>query len=149
MTALHRAWLNEQADEARLQSIAKEPRLSVKTVEQLFLDCLFKEGEPTEKHVVAKGLTVQVGFHPIRLESKRAEVRELLRELEPNFFPGTGDGMSFLRMPFRKDQGHWGEHRDCERLLLLALALGEASYLAPKEMWAMFPGGVPYVVFKA
>ncbi len=124
-------------------------KLTADLVGKLFLDCLFKEGEDTTKRVVVvKGITVIVGLHPERLESKRAEVRELLRELDEAFFPATGGGMSFLKMPFRNDTVHWGEHRSAEQLMMLALGLGEAEYLMPREMWPAFPCGMPYLVFK-
>ena len=147
MSAQHRAWVEEQADKAKLQSIAST--LSAKNVEAAFLDCLFRANEPIAGYIPVHGLTMNVGFHPDRLKSKREQIRTMLKQLEAEFFPHTGGGMSFLRMPFCKDGRHWGGHRDCERLLLLALGLGEASFTMPKEMWSILPGGVPYITFKA
>ena len=31
-----------------------------------------------------------------------------------------------------------------EQLLTLGIGLGYAKYLMPREMWKMFPGGMPY-----
>lgn len=125
--------------------------LTTTSLLEVFMKTLCTSEELGGDHVVIEGLTKAVAFHPERLEPLREQVRAWLRELPLEFFPesmGGGGGWSFLQMPFKRDGNHWGEHSDCERLLQLAVGLGEARYLAPRSLWRLLPGGLPYVQFK-
>lgn len=110
-----------------------------------FMDCLFKEGEDTTNHVKVEGLTNMFGLHPQRLEEKRELVTALLAQLPPEF----KEGWSFLNLCVTKDGEQWTDlHRVCEQLVVMAIGLGLMKYCFPREMWAILPGGVPYLMIK-
>ena len=110
-----------------------------------FMDCLFKEGEDTTNHVKVEGITSMFGLHPQRLEEKRELVTALLAELPEEF----KEGYTFLNLCTTKDGEQWtGEHRVCEQLIVMAIGLNLMEYCMPREMWAVLPGGVPYIMIK-
>ena len=115
-----------------------------KIVTDAFMDCLYKDGEDTTGFVKVDGVVRQFGFHPQRLEEKRELVKDLLNQLPEEF----KEGWSFLCMCKNKKGEQWGEHIHCEQLTALAIGLGMAEYPMPREMWVMFPGGVPYIQIK-
>lgn len=122
-------------------------------VHNLFLDCLFKDdeiqgGQPPKDAVLIDGLTRKFGLHPGRLTSHTAELKEIIAQMPKEFFKGTGDGMSFLNLCMTKDGEQWAEHPTMEELVVMALGLKLASYVMPRSMWAILPGGVPYIVFE-
>jgi hypothetical protein len=124
-------------------------------VEKVFIDCLFRpeeveDGKPKEgEMVVVEAIVATFGFHPARLESHREDVRRFLLLLPDNFFAGKGGGWTFLMLPFANDGEQWGEHRNAEQLLALAIGLKFATYplFADRETWKDLPGGVPYIAF--
>lgn len=121
--------------------------LSAERVNEVFLDCLFKEGEDTSKYVKAEGIQMNVSFHPGRLENHRVEIEVMLEELPDEFKKSGGGGMSFLNACMDKHGEQWtGLHRTMEQLFLLGIAIGKVECLLPKEMWSALPGGVPYYV---
>lgn len=122
-------------------------------VRALVTDCLYRSDEapvtgpiPAEA-VIVEGVTRRFGFHPARLESKRAEVTEILRRLPPQFRADAGGGWSFLNACVTAEGEQWGEHRDVEELLALAIGLKLARWLLQRSRWTSLPGGMPYVVF--
>lgn len=121
--------------------------LTSDNVEAVFMSCLFKDGEDTSKHIKAEGLTSLIGFHPERLESQRENVKSMLGLLPDEFKQTKGGGMSFLNACNDKNGIQWtGLHQRMEQLFQLGIGLGLAKYLMPKDMWNMFPGGMPYIV---
>lgn len=124
-------------------------KLTADNVNTVFLDCLFtneelKNGEPTEGYIEANGIMTNVGFHPGRLESHRADIASMLSELPDSFMVGGGDGMSFLNACMTKDDEQWGEHKNVEQLFLLGMASKFVTELMPRELWGSLPGGMPY-----
>ena len=110
-----------------------------------FMDCLFKEGEDTTNHVKVEGITSMFGLHPQRLEEKPELVTALLAELPEEF----KEGYTLLNFCTTKDGEQWtGEHRVCEQLIVMAIGLNLMEYCMPREMWAVLPGGVPYIMIK-
>lgn len=110
-----------------------------------FMDCLFKEGEDTTNHVKVEGIISMFGLHPQRLEEKRELVTALLAELPEEF----KEGYTLLNFCTTKDGEQWtGEHRVCEQLIVMAIGLNLMEYCMPREMWAVLPGGVPYIMIK-
>jgi hypothetical protein len=125
-------------------------KLTSVRVGEVFVDCLFKDGESQEKFVLAEGVVGKYGFEPTRLESHREDVKELLSQLPPEFQEGTGGGWSFLNACNDKDGNQWtGEHRVMEQLFVLGLALGLVESQLPREYWVALPGGMPYYMVKA
>jgi len=65
----------------------------------------------------------------------------MVDELSPKF----SEGWSFLQMCEDKHGQQWtGEHRAMEELVVLGQAAGFVALLAPREMWPVLPGGMPY-----
>ena len=73
-----------------------ESMLNADRVEAVFMDCLFKEGEPHDEFVKVEGITQNVGFHPERLKSYDDVVRGMLAELPDPFHKNGGGGWSFF-----------------------------------------------------
>jgi len=126
--------------------------IDAKRLEEITVQSLFTEKElnenPEIKETATKGECIRAsfGFHPERIESHRAEVIAMLRELDLNFYESKGGGWSFLNLPFDKNGNQWGEQSNADMLLLISNALGLMKIQMPREMWKLCPGGVPYVV---
>jgi hypothetical protein len=121
--------------------------LTAERVERVFLESLFKDPVPEDvmdKAVVVKGIMMKVGFDPERLEQHRAEIEEMLGELPDSFKPQGGGGMSFLNACDDKHGHQWGEHRNMEQLFMLGMGIGKVKLLTARNLWAVFPGGMPY-----
>ena len=123
-------------------------------VHAAFCDCLFlpeelpADGGVPPGAIIVETFRVRVGFHPARLESKRAAIAAIVRRLEPAFRrtgPNAGHGMSFLRLPIFEDGTHWAGHPTCDELIGLAFGLGMGDFLMPRAFWAALPGGMPYL----
>lgn len=124
------------------------PKLTASQVDKVIRACFFEKGEDTTNAVKVQGIRLGAGFHPGNLEKHRHQVRYMLHQLPHEFFPDTGGGYSFLKMCQTKDGTLWGQHKDCDALLVLGLALGYIEVLTPHECWSMMPGGMPYFVLK-
>lgn len=121
--------------------------LTADTVHQTFIACLFNDGEPTESHVIGEGVTLKIGFHPERLKAAEPIISELLDKLPNEFKKTGGGGWTFLNMCNDKNGNQWtGFHRVMDELVTMGIAAGKVSFLMPREMWEVFPGGMPYVV---
>lgn len=121
--------------------------LDSQRVQAIFLDCLFKDGEDTSKHVRAEGITMNVGFHPERLESHKAEIEALLSELPDEFKEKSGGGMSFLNACNDRHGNQWTSfHLHMDQLFQLGIATGTVRLLTPRAIWSQLPCGMPYFV---
>lgn len=123
--------------------------LNATNVETIFLNSMLEDsdivdGKIPENTIKVEGITMNVGFNHDRLENNRDNVKAMLSELPEPFFKETGGGWSFLNGIETKDGEQWAEHRNLEQLLTLGIGLGYVSFLMPRTMWAMFPGGMPY-----
>lgn len=116
-------------------------------VNEIFFDCLFKEGENTNKHIKAEGILQSVGFHPERIESHKIEIETMLDELSDDFKESGGGGASFLLACNDRHNNQWtGLHERMEQLFQLGMGVGRVKCLMPREMWQLLPGGMPYYV---
>ena len=121
--------------------------LTAQIVSETFKYCLFKEGENTDNPVYGEGARTHVGFNPERLQESIFKIVEMLNELPDSFKISGGGGMSFLNMGVDKNNNEWtGLHRNIDELVCLGLASGKMTYLIPREMWSVLPGGMPYLV---
>ncbi len=119
-------------------------KLNAKNVNEVFTKCLFKDGENTDNKVIAEGIMNNFGFNPERLEENKQNILDMLSGLPDPFRKSIGGGWSFLQACVDRNDIHWAEHSTIEQLLALGIATKQASILVPREMWAMFPGGMPY-----
>lgn len=114
-------------------------------VSNSFMKCLFKKGEDTSNSVKVEGIMKNFGLHPQRLEEQRELVTAMLAELPVEF----KDAWTFLDICTNKNGELWtGEHSVCEQLIVMAIGLNLMDYCFPREMWAILPGGVPYLIVK-
>ncbi len=123
------------------------PKLDSQVVHDMFMDCLFHDGEPTTSYIPAEGIMTIVGFHPDRLAKYTSEIVAFLTELPVPFMEKQGGGWSFLQACEDKNGHMWtGEHRVMEMLFQLGIAIGKVKALFPRDMWDALPGGMPYYV---
>jgi len=119
--------------------------LTPEKVENIFMDCFFKENENKENPIIVEGITGKFGFHPQRIENNKKEIYKLLMELPEKFRKNVGGGWSFLNACIDKNGSQWtGEHKIMEQLFCLGIAIGAAEWLTPRSMWDVFPGAMPY-----
>lgn len=121
-------------------------------------DCMFKQeevevvdGQQKPKNpdlmIVVEGIMNKFGVHKERLEKHRKQIEEWLDELPMEFHQHGGGGWSFLNACNDRNGEQWtGFHQRMEELFVLGIAIGRAKWQMPREMWPMFPGGMPYVV---
>lgn len=122
-------------------------KLNAENVHNTFMNCLFKDGEPTENYIVGEAVQMKVGFHPERLKESEPIISEMLKDLPESFQKTGGGGMSFLNIVQDKDGNQWADlHRTADELVALGNATGKSQFLLPKEMWDVLPGGMPYIV---
>lgn len=123
--------------------------LTGERVSAVFMACLFRDGEDISDHIVAEGIVHTVGFHPGRIEEHRQEIQDMLAELPDEFKASGGGGYSFLNACFDKHGNQWtGLHQTQEQLVQLGIAIGEVAYCLPRDLWGVFPGGMPYFTVK-
>lgn len=126
--------------------------LTAENVGKIFEDCLFPEGTKEENlttdPVLVDGVTINIGFDPVKIKLHKEDIYGLLAQLPEQFQELSGGGWSFLNACLDKDGKQWGEHIHVEQLLALGIAADLAAYLMPREMWPMLPGGMPYFVVK-
>lgn len=112
--------------------------LTAQNVERLFAECFRETGEPTEG-VMGKAALDTAG--------RESDIAAMLAQLPTEFQRTGGGGWSFLNACMDKDGGQWtGMHPTMDKLFMLGIAAGKAQWLMPREMWPMFPGGMPYVI---
>lgn len=122
-------------------------QLTAENVHNTLMECLFHDGEDTSAHIIGEGIQKKVGFHPERLESHRDNITAMLNELPEPFHAATGGGWTFLNACNDKNGNQWtGLHATVDELVMLGNAIGKLKFLMPREMWSMFPGGMPYMV---
>jgi hypothetical protein len=122
--------------------------LTSANVEATLKDCLFKDEIPQEemmaKAVIVHGIINKWGFVPEKLEEHKTEIIEMLGQLPDEFMVKKGGGWSFLNGCMRKDGEQWGEQPSVDQLFSLGQGIGVVKCQIPRELWSVFPGGVPY-----
>ena len=127
------------------RSESPEP-LNPEIVHFIVAQCLNGQAEGA---LMVEGLVSTYGFNPAALEEHRPMIQAMIDKLPETFFPETGGGWSFLQMAADRDGRQWAsEHRTMEGLVVLAIGIGKAKYLLPREFWSTLPGGVPYIQFE-
>jgi hypothetical protein len=124
-------------------------KLTAASVNEVFMDCLFRDGEDTSKAVTAQCVMSNFGFNPARLEINQSLIGEMLLCLPDEFHLDKGGGMSFLNACVTRDGDQWGQHQDIEQLLALGIATKQAKILLPRALWQSLPGGMPFFAVRA
>lgn len=124
--------------------------LTSKNVRKVLMDCLFESEEEAKKN----GTPIQNIMNTLYLNMDKVHEHEddivsFLDQLHPTFRESVGGGWSFLKLPFKgEEEEQWGEHPNADELVALGLASGKLKFLIEnRDMWKMFPGGVPYIVY--
>lgn len=123
----------------------KKMSLTANNVRSVFDDVLFKEtelenGMPIVEMIAVNGIRSNFGFHKERLLGHKQELIDLIDQL-----PDLDEGVSFLNLCFTKDGNHWGEHMNMEQLIVMGIGAGILQKLVRREMWMIFPGGLPFI----
>lgn len=127
--------------------------LTAMNVEGLMRECLYQDDEVSDNEtpsgaVIVEGIVNKYAFHPQRLESARQKVVDMIGQLPAQFLREGGGGWTFLNLCQRADGEQWtGLHLTMESLTCLAIGMKMATFVVPRALWSMFPGGMPYVVF--
>jgi hypothetical protein len=124
-------------------------KLTAKNVEEVFLDCLFEEGVTPEHFIAVEGIVNNFGFDPIKIDTNKDKIKELLDQLPETFQEKSGGGWSFLNACITIENVQWGEHRNMEQLVTLGIACNQVKYCMPRSLWSALPGGVPYFMILA
>lgn len=110
--------------------------LDTKRVEEIFRDCLLKDGEDADKGIGVDSIIRDVQFHLERLEVYRVEIETFLSELPDAFQESGGGGASFLAACKDKHDNLWtGCHLCMGQLFSLGLGIGKVKHTMPREMW--------------
>lgn len=118
--------------------------INASRVKELFLSCL------TGKNIVeVEGIFNIYGLDKTILEENQDEITTMLNELPDEFKQSSGGGWTFLNACNDRECNQWtGLHERVEQLFMLGMGLDIVSYLMPREMWEILPGGMPYLVIK-
>lgn len=125
--------------------------LTSDAVDQLVGKCLFTkeeapDGTTPDNTLIVEGIMRKYGFHPDRVAENADAISALLSELPPEFQATNGGGWTFLNACYDRHGNQWtGLHAKMEALFCLGIAAGKARWLADRDMWSAFPGGMPYV----
>jgi len=92
--------------------------------------------------VSVEGMMISIVFMKHRVEKHAPAIKAMLEQL-PDVFHESGG--SFLAMCEDRGGRQWGEHPDCDALMLLGIAIGHVRLLGPRNTWAAMPGGMPYL----
>ena len=115
-------------------------------IEEDFVNCQLNEGEDKTNSIEVEGLDQKFNFNLIRLESHREFIKKIIDEMPEEFLK---EGESFLKLTVTSGGYQWTtNHKRCEQFVVMAIGLGLAEYVYPKETWIDFPGGLPIVKFK-
>lgn len=125
----------------------REPmQLSSQNVCAVFNGCLMMiPGDNTA--TIVNGVQLTARFNPERLENHRADIIAMLDHLPDEFHVGSGNGWTFLNMCIDRNGVQWTDlHEVCDMLLCLGIGIDAVEYtIKQRDLWKMFPGGMPYV----
>lgn len=120
-------------------------QLTVENVSEILKECLYQEGEDTSNHLSVEGIKRTFGFNPEKLEKHKESIREMVSQVHPMF----QQGWSFLNLCMKNDSETWAsDHSSMEELMCLGVATGFMVLPAPRDMWHLLAGGMPYIIVK-
>lgn len=119
-------------------------KLSSENVERIFHECL---ADNLKDLILVEGVRMNPAFSLKKLAQHENEISEMLEQLPDKFHKGKGDGWTYLNLCMDKSGKQWADfHTVCDMLVCLGLATGQLSFPMPRDLWNLFPGGMPYVV---
>lgn len=119
--------------------------LDPKSVSAIFGVCRLQPNEDKPDAILVDGIMLSVRFDPEALADNKELITTWLLELPEPFRTSSGGGWSFLQACEDRHGNLWtGEQRIMEQLFLLGMGIGKVKSLAPRVMWAVLPGGMPY-----
>lgn len=117
--------------------------LTSENVQRIFKDCVSYGPDI----IPVEGVRMKASFSVKKLATHVNEITEMLEQLPDKSHEGKGDGWTFLNMCIDKSGQQWTDfHTVCDMLVCLGLAIGQLSFVLPRELWKIFPGGMPYIV---
>lgn len=125
------------------EEIKKEPmRLTSENVEAIFKDCL-----TDERIFIVQGVVISASFDRKKVETHEEEIMQMLMQLPAQFHRPGGCGWTFLNMCIDRDGNQWTDfHQMQDKLVCLGRAIGAVEFVMPRDLWKVFPGGMPYIV---
>ena len=125
-------------------------KLTSENVDKVFCDCLYGECDGRQeallKGKLVKGVMLNVAFNHEKVENHLQNIKDMLAQLPLAFRKEDGGGWSFLQMCNDAEGNQWtGEQKQMDALVCLGLAIDELRFCLPREMWKVFPDGMPYV----
>ena len=116
----------------------------------VFSECMLSDGmQNASDSKLVEGIISKAIFYKPLLEEKRNDIIAMIDQLPGKFKQTEGGGASFLEMCMDANREQWADHHVVmERLLLLGIAIDYMGFNAPKIMWKVLPGGMPYVFIK-
>ena len=121
-------------------------RLTSDAVEELFQHCIAATCEPEDASIKVEGIVHRFAFDRERIKERGAAIGDLLAELPDEFHREQGGGWTFLNACIDRSGAQWtGLHLAMEQLFALGIAAGRARFMLDRDMWSVFPGGMPYV----
>lgn len=120
-----------------------DAKLTTQAVRDILAACQGTEGD-----LKVEGIVGYFYFNREKLEEHRQQIIDLLYELPTPFQMSHGGGWSFLQAYHDRHGNHWAEHPTMDALFCLGIGLDVAGYVLPRDMWTVFPGGMPYIFIK-
>lgn len=126
-------------------------KLTSENVEMVFKDCLWSDAELEvldreeigQRSLKVRGVSVNIGFNPERIEKNKDNITNMLSQLPKEF----KKGQSVLVASNNSDGERWTSlHIFTEQLVSLGLAIGRARFCAPRAVWHLLPGRMPYLM---
>ena len=126
----------------------REPmQLNARNVEHIFFECLTESLKYAPDTIKVQGINITPVFRTEKLNAYRTDIISMLEQLPDTFHVGSGDGWTFLNMCIDRNGVQWTDfHRTCDYLLCLGIAIDAVEYtIKQRDLWRMFPGGMPYI----
>jgi hypothetical protein len=121
--------------------------LTADRVHHVYGACWRAEGTRNSlQRIEVVGWLLRHTFSIKKLHGYREEIIRMLLSLPAGFRSDVGEGGSVGNMIERGDGVIWSvDMADIEKLVALGIASGLMNFCAPREVWHMLPGGLPYV----
>lgn len=125
-------------------------KLTSENVDKVIYDCLYEKSEDSHKALsegkLIEGVMLKVVFNPEKVENNLQNIKDMLAQLPLAFRQEYGGGWTFIKMCVDAEGNQWTSvHKQMDALVCLGLAIDELRFCLPREMWKVFPDGMPYV----